>query len=128
VYKLAERFGRAVSGGVAAALLLPAALWFHAHLTHATPGVNETVAAAPARVRLWFSQRPDVKLSSVSLYGADSTRIPTSPATATDDSLSVAVAVKAPLGPGSYVVRWRTASKDGHPIKGQYRFTVAAPK
>jgi putative copper export protein len=29
------------------------------------------------------------------------------------------------LGPGTYTVQWQTASADGHPIRGEFRFTIA---
>lgn len=121
-----DRVGRVLSRGAVAALVVPAALWFHTHLTHSSPSKDETVAAAPTQVRLWFSQKPEVGLTSVTLLAADSSKVPTGKAAKTDDTLSVAVPIEGALQPGSYVVRWRTASKDGHPVKGQYAFTVAA--
>lgn len=121
-----DRVGRILTRGAAAALVLPAALWFHTHLTHSSPSKDETVTAAPTQVRLWFSQKPEVGLTSVTILKADSSKVPTGTAVKTDDTLSVAAPIKATLQPGTYVVRWRTASKDGHPVKGQYEFTVAA--
>ena len=34
--------------------------------------------------------------------------------------------VKQALAAGSYTVSWKTSSKDGHPIKGDFTFTVKA--
>jgi len=36
----------------------------------------------------------------------------------------VEVAVDAMLPDGTYTVSWKTSSKDGHPIKGDFAFTV----
>ena len=117
--------GRFAATGVAA-LALPSGLWFHTHLTRATPGVNDTVAVAPTQVRLWFSQKPTVKLSRVTLTGAGNAKVPVGTARATDDTLSVAVPIQGTLKPGTYTVAWQTASKDGHPVRGRYQFTLGA--
>jgi copper transport protein len=43
--------------------------------------------------------------------------------TATDDTLTIAARIPSGLAPGQYSVAWRTASKDGHVIRGRYRFS-----
>ncbi len=97
---------------------------FHNHLTKSAPAADEVVAKAPSQVRLWFSERPEVAFSSVTLQGADSAKIPVAKMHPTDDTLSVASDLVAPLKDGKYSVTWRTASKDGHAVKGKYNFTV----
>ena len=34
--------------------------------------------------------------------------------------------MKQALAAGTYTVSWKTSSKDGHPIKGDFTFTVKA--
>jgi len=99
------------------------AVAFHNHLTKSCPAANEDVAS-PKVIRLWFSEKPEPSFSSITLMTADSTKIPTSKARATDDTLSVAFEVPSTLAPGKYVVAWRTAGKDGHAVRGKYGFTV----
>jgi methionine-rich copper-binding protein CopC len=98
----------------------------HNRLVKALPAVGDTIARAPARLELWFAEKPDVALSSVRLRpAADSTRIlPTGKLTAGSESRSIAATVDTTLAAGGYLVSWRTASADGHIIKGQYRFQV----
>jgi methionine-rich copper-binding protein CopC len=121
-----------MTAGVTAAVVLPAAVMFHLHLTKAAPGKGETVATSPAQIRLTYSQRPELKLTSVSLLRlADSSTVALGkPAAA--DSLTIVVAVPTTLEPGAYRVVWRTASRDGHPVRGKYEFAVGkasvAPK
>ena len=43
---------------------------------------------------------------------------------ATEDKLSIAVAVTSPLPAGKYTVTWKTAGTDGHVIRGTFGFTV----
>ena len=99
---------------------------FHNRLVKAAPAVNDTVSPAPTKLELWFAEAPDVALSRVRLKPAeDTTRtLSTGEIVKGSDAKSIAVSVDTTLGPGAYLVAWRTASADGHIIKGQYQFRV----
>lgn len=103
---------------------LPAAR--HNRLVKAEPGVDSTVAKSPAQIRLWFKEPPELAVSSIKLADAVAKPVATGPVKATDDKLSVAVPVSAPLAPGRYTVTWKTAGTDGHLIKGSFGFTVGS--
>jgi methionine-rich copper-binding protein CopC len=105
---------------LAIALPLPA---LHTHLVKAEPGIDSTITAPPKQVRLWFSEPPEVALSSASLMKADHSPVAVVKLAATDDSLSVAGPVPITLEPGKYMVMWRAGTKDGHAVKGMYYFT-----
>jgi methionine-rich copper-binding protein CopC len=98
---------------------------FHNHLVKSLPAAGDTVAASPKEVRLWFSEKPAIRFTSVTLLTADSTKIVTIKPVETSDSLSVSAPLPTPLGKGTYLVTWRTAGTDGHAIRGTYRFTIA---
>ena len=98
---------------------------FHNHLVKSTPGTGETLTASPADIRLWFNERPEIPFTSVTLLRADSTKIVTIKAVATADSMSISAPLPQPLPAGSYLVTWRTASRDGHAIRGTYGFSIA---
>ena len=98
---------------------------FHNHLVKATPAAGDTLGASPAEIRLWFNERPEIPFTSVTLLRADSTKIVTIKVTATSDSMAVAAPLPAPLPPGNYLVSWRTASRDGHAIRGTYGFSIS---
>ena len=51
-------------------------------------------------------------------------RFPPASVKATEDKLSIAVAVTSPLPAGKYTVTWKTAGTDGHVIRGSFGFTV----
>ncbi len=106
------------------ALLTLGAAWFHNHLVKSSPGNGETLAAAPTEIRLWFSERPEPAFTSATLLRGDSTRVAALKAMATPDSLAVALPLANPLEPGTYIVAGRTASRDGHAIRGRFTFTV----
>ncbi|HXG45548.1 MAG TPA: copper resistance CopC family protein [Gemmatimonadales bacterium] len=112
---------------LALALVLPSLAFLHLHLVKAEPGVDATVTEAPRQIRLWFSEPPELKLTSVTLARDDNTPVATVKMAATDDSLSLAGPVPVALQPGKYVVLWRTGSRDGHAVRGRYSFTYAPP-
>ena len=111
---------------VAAAAVLVSGM-VHNHLVKSVPAEGEQLAAAPKEIRLWFAERPEIAFTSVTLMQADSTRIATIKAVATVDSMAAAVplSLPAPLPPGKYLVAWRTASSDGHAIRGVFGFSIS---
>jgi len=103
----------------------PRPLDAHAHLKRSSPTSDEHVAASPAQLRLWFSETPQLALTSVRLLRADSTEVPLGQLAAAAD-MSVTRTIDQPLSPGQYMVVWQTAAADGHPSSGRFRFTVDA--
>ncbi len=120
----APRFLRPLGLVPLVALLTLGAARFHNHLVKSAPGDGERLAAAPAEIRLWFSERPEIAFTSATLLRADSTRVASLKATATPDTLAVALALPAELPAGRYLVAWRTASRDGHAIRGRFSFSI----
>lgn len=98
---------------------------FHNHLVKSSPSAGEQLAASPKEVRLWFNERPEIAFTSVTLLTADSVKLVTIKAVATEDSMAVAAPIATALTAGTYLVTWRTASRDGHAIRGTYRFSIA---
>jgi len=108
----------------AAGLLLLTGM-VHNQLVKSEPGSGAALRVSPTEVKLWFKERPEVALTSVTLMRADTTRITTIRAVATDDTLAVAAPLSSPLPAGEYLVAWRTASNDGHVIRGMFGFTIS---
>ena len=98
---------------------------FHLHLLKSTPAANATVTVAPDSIRLWFSQAPELKVTTVKVTGPGSAAVPLAPLASGDSSLVVAP-VKAKLTAGAYTVVWRTMAKDGHVARGSFAFTIGA--
>lgn len=108
--------------------VLGAGAFFHTHLASSFPKANEVVAVAPAEITLTFSARPEVPLTRVTLLRADSTPVKLDRVRAGRDTLTVAARVPGPLPAGQYIVVWRTASRDGHVVRGSYRFGYATDR
>ena len=100
---------------------------FHTHLKRSAPANGARLTAPPAAVELWFSEKPELAVTSVTLRSSAGTTIPLSPLALSDksDTAAVVATPRATLAPGDYEIRWRTMSDDGHPAHGTLSFTLA---
>jgi putative copper export protein/methionine-rich copper-binding protein CopC len=114
----------------AAALLLalfaatPA--WAHTKLRSSAPASGATVKGDSVReVRLVFTTRVSPDVTSLALLlGTDTIASGGLVPVEGTEGRELALALSAPLAPGAYVVRWRTAGADGHVIRGDFAFIV----
>ncbi|HET7462671.1 MAG TPA: copper resistance CopC family protein [Longimicrobium sp.] len=97
---------------------------FHLHLLRSSPAADSTVAS-PAVVRLWFTESPQVAVTSVRMTGPGDRAVRLGRVRAGAEH-SVTANVQGRLAPGRYTIAWRTMSRDGHPMHGTIPFTVAA--
>ena len=109
---------------VGAVALVATAFAMHLRLVKSAPRDGELVTSIPTEIRLWFSQKPEVGLTTVKLFREDSTVVELGKVARTEDSLSVKVPVENALVAGTYLVTWRTVSKDGHAVRGSYHFNM----
>ena len=105
------------------ALLGAGAAFFHTHLAASFPKADQVLHAPPAEIALTFTARPEVPLTKITLLRADSTAVKLDRAKAGKDTLTVTARVPAALPAGGYIVVWRTASRDGHVVRGSYHFS-----
>lgn len=113
----------AMAAAVAALAFGTAAAPLHNRLKKSTPKADQVLMEAPAAIRLWFEEKPELAFSRIALVGPAGAK-PLGKVRSTDDPLSVAADLKASLPAGAYTVEWRTAGKDGHVIKGSFQFTL----
>lgn len=104
-------------------LALPSAARAHIALRASEPAADATLRAAPAHIVLWFTMRPQTGFSRVTLAGPGGEIALDAPVA--DSGNAIRAAVPGVLPPGSYTVRWQTASADGHVIRGSWAFTIA---
>ncbi len=109
-----------------AILLAPADALAHLHLESSSPSANDTLTVAPKVVRLAYTESVELGFSDLSLVGPlgevrlGELVVPVdSPAVLEADIVGRLVA-------GEYTVRWQAAGADGHPMRGEYTFTIAA--
>lgn len=94
----------------------------HNSLTGSSPADGARLAQAPATVRLTFLATLDPATTKVTVTGPDGSSAGGAPTIA-----AKVVTVPFTAGPaGRYTVAYQVASDDGHPVKGQVRFTVTS--
>jgi copper transport protein len=113
-----------------ALLVLTALAWpgdaaAHARLRATVPAAGATLGTAPAFVTLTFTERPDLRLTSIKVLDGAGTNHAAGPVEAAPDPpLSVRVPV-GDLPDGGYTVSWRAVSAvDGHISAGSFVFGV----
>ncbi|MGV9215028.1 copper resistance protein CopC [Micromonospora sp. RB23] len=92
----------------------------HNSLTGSDPRDGARVATAPTRIELRFLAKPPPATTKITITGPDNVVAGGRP---TFDGTRVRV----PFTPGAaglYVVGYQLPSNDGHPIKGEVRFTL----
>jgi hypothetical protein len=110
---------------VALALLLMAVpAWPHASLVRSSPARRATLTTAPDRVQLWFNEAVEPKFSSVSVLDAAGQPVDLGDARVDpEDPKRLTVGLR-PLGRGTYRVRFRVLSVDGHVVESEFPFTL----
>jgi hypothetical protein len=102
---------------------------FHLGLKRSEPAKDAIVTKAPTAITLWFTERPELAVTTISLLDANSAKVVLAPPRLdVADGATVIADVKGGLPPGVYRVQWKTSSHDGHPVRGEFAFTVRAAK
>lgn len=97
----------------------------HLRLVKSTPTKDSVLAVAPTHVMLWFSLEPQTRLSSITVTGPNGATVPLGPVTqCPTENVLIFAKVEGAMPAGSYTVAWRTASADGHVIRGEIPFRV----
>ncbi len=98
--------------------------WAHAYLTKAVPAQRAVVFSPPDRVQLWFNERLEPNFCSLTVTDAAGAAVDDGKSqVAADDPKLLTVALK-PISAGTYTVKFRVLSVDGHVVTNQFAFTV----
>lgn len=117
----------AALAGIVPAGLSARAADFHIVLDASHPADGETVVGEVKEIRLFFSDAPLMRGASVRIVTSSRSLMrSTPPAPDGSDPKQVFVSVDPPLPPGAYVVQWRCIADDGHVMRGDFKFEVAA--
>lgn len=117
-----------VAFAVGAGSLVSGVAQAHAALVKSVPGSREIVRRTPAALVLKFNERVEARFSTVSLERADGTPLDLGPLQlSADDPTQIEIAIPAALASGTYTVRYRVLSQDGHVVEYGYQFRVVAP-
>jgi len=100
---------------------------FHIVLDASQPADGQVVEGEVQEIRLFFSDAPLMRGASVRIVTSSRSLMrSTPPAPDPADGKQVFVQLDPPLPPGAYVVQWRCIADDGHVMRGDFKFEVAA--
>jgi copper transport protein len=103
----------------------PVAVSAHALLQASTPSSGSTLGSAPDEVTVTFTERPDLRLTTVKVLDSGGRDHVTGPPEALAEPPDSVRAPIGELGDGVYTVSWRTVSAvDGHVSAGSFAFGV----
>jgi len=115
---------RGLALALAALTLTPSPAASHAALLRSSPAARMAVSQSPSRVELWFSERLEPAYSSLSVWSESGARVDGQDViVGPEDNHRLSVSL-APLPTGTYVVRYRVLSVDGHVLEASFTFTV----
>ena len=110
-----------------AGLAIPRSAFAHLVLVSSAPPAGSTLAAAPSAVGLSFSEDPQLGATRIEVMNGSGARVDSgAPFLVHIPKHTLEVPLEGSLAPGTYTVRWRTTSDDGHPVHGSFTFTIAA--
>ena len=113
---------RRAVGALIVLTLLPSLALAHLSLRRSDPASGAHFAVAPTRVSLWFTARPELGFSTLRLIGPHGDVALGRILADTGDGMHADI--QSVLTPGEYTVDWRTASADGHLMRGKIAFVV----
>ncbi|WP_344739197.1 copper resistance CopC family protein [Microbacterium awajiense] len=98
----------------------------HDELLGSYPAAGSTIDGSPAEITLTFSGEllTDLQSATIEVIASNGQDV------AVDDPSVVDTSITQHLDPdppdGAFVVRWKVVSSDGHPISGEYTYSVAS--
>ncbi|MEJ7760660.1 MAG: copper resistance protein CopC [Gemmatimonadaceae bacterium] len=119
--------GRVLAAIVTVCMLLaPSAAHAHGALKSSAPAKNTKLTAVPKEIALVFNEPVELVFTRVELAGPDGKVSLAGLVFAGSDKRAVKAGIEGPLVAGPYTVTWQMAGADGHPIRGNFAFSVEA--
>lgn len=109
--------------GVMAMAVMGAAM-AHVALVKSEPARRATLSRPPPQVKLWFNERLEPEYATISVMKEGGGPVLTSKAHVDRDDPRLLVLELPMLGLGTYTVKYRVLSVDGHTVDYGYTFTV----
>ncbi|HUR92200.1 MAG TPA: CopD family protein [Gemmatimonadaceae bacterium] len=103
---------------------VPQNAFAHGLLRSSTPSANSVLVEPPPEIRLTFTEAPERAFTRIRLIGPAG-EIPLEPMQLLVGNVAHA-RISGRLAPAMYRVEWQTAGADGHPVSGQFSFTVGS--
>lgn len=96
----------------------------HEELRRADPAEGSELSAVPEQLRLTFLNPVRLEFARLALTGPDGQVIELGELRRADPASVLVGPIRGPLVAGQYTVRWQVAGPDGHPVRGEYTFTI----
>lgn len=98
----------------------------HAQRLSATPAPDAVILSAPDEVSITFTE--ELASIMIEVFNANGHAVTVGAAVVdANDAATVKVPLKAALPIGSYTVKWKADSVDGHSSQGRYKFHITNP-
>ena len=112
-----------LGAGLTLAVATPAQA--HDELVSSSPAAESTITGSPTEITLSFSGEliAGMQSAAVDVIAPDGKNIATDAPAEDGTSITQQLAPNPPAG--MFTVRWKVVSSDGHPISGEYTYTVA---
>ena len=105
-------------------VLFPRLTWPHAELLRSQPTAGSVIESEPREIHIWFSEPVEApSANAIRVTDPDGRTVATAATVEHDDPTEMSTPIAA-LTVGTYLVRWRAISADGHPIDGMFTFSV----
>ena len=104
---------------------LPRPALGHGALKSSNPKAGAHLAAAPRELRLTFTEPAELAVTRIELLAPDGTAVTLAPLRIGDSTTVVVTDIVGVLVAGTYTVAWQVVGRDGHPVRGRFRFTIA---
>ena len=98
----------------------------HAMLDHAEPKVGAEVVAAPAKVRIWYTQELEPAFSVISVFDSSGNEVDKKDSHVDDNDKTELIVSLPAMSTCVYKVSWHVVSVDTHKTQGDFKFTVKA--
>ena len=96
----------------------------HAILLTSEPAPSAVLDQSPTEIALFFNELVDTVFGKVRILDSSGNVVQTVKPVRDASNKSVVRAPISPLEPGTYVVIWRVASADSHPVQGSFTFQI----
>ncbi len=96
----------------------------HAILLTSEPAPSAVLDQSPTEIALFFNEFVDTVFGKVRILNSSGNVVQTVKPVHDASNQSIVRAPISPLEPGTYVVVWRVASADSHPVQGSFAFQI----
>ena len=96
----------------------------HAILLTSAPAPSAVLDQSPTEIALFFNEFVDTVFGKIRILDSSGNDVQTVKPIRDASNQSIVRAPISPLEPGTYVVIWRVASADSHPVQGSFSFQI----